>query len=643
MHDKTARESTVFGAIVAAVLVLGWLVYKPALDGVFLFDDRPNLYRLETVTDAESALVFALSGTAGPLGRPVALATFLPQVNAWNDGNAAPFLIINILIHLFNGLLVYHLFLALARIRKATNSDAHWVAIAGMAVWLFMPLLASSSLMIIQRMATLAATFMLLGLNAYLWARSRIEMRPVPALAGMSAALLVATFLAAFTKENGALLPMLGLVLEATLLPRPGGVRIAHWKVWQAIFLGAPTLAILLFVASKLQYPDILIERRGYDGIDRLVTEARILFEYLYNAFFPSPAKLGPFHDDRTISTPLINTFNVVAIAGWVTVVSLTIWFRRKYPVVAFAALWYLAGHALESTTLPLYLYFEHRNYVPLIGPAFAAASLCLATAHRYRKIALFTLPLYVVVNVGVLYSVTSLWGMPLSAAAYWHHQAPTSVAAASQLAIQQSHDMSPALGIVTLREFSQQNPQHAYLRLSELALACSIAPHTDHSETVQHLKKTLPAVRFSQSVGSMLDSLMLTIASTGCGDVGLETGRELANALMSNPHYGKNARFGSYYHQLMAQIAWNSGDREVAIASLKQARELMPTSQLHGQFVSILAAQHRFDEARQYIAIAENELPSHLLRNIAERLRLKGLRRYVDALEAEMDESNLR
>lgn len=639
MHNQTARESTVFGAIVAAILVLGWFVYEPALDGVFLFDDRPNLHKLETVTDSESALVFTLSGIAGPLGRPVALATFLPQVDAWNDGNAAPFLIVNVLIHLFNGLLVYHLFLALARIRKAANSDAQWVAIAGMALWLFMPLLASSSLMIIQRMATLTAMFMLLGLNAYLWARSRIETRPVPALAGMSAALLIATLLAVLTKENGALLPMLVLVLEATLLPRPGRVRITHWRAWQATFLGAPTLLILAFVASKLLYPDLLAERRGYDGIDRLVTEAQVLFEYLYNAFVPSPANLGPFHDDQTISAPLVNPLTVAAMTAWLTVVSLAIRFRRKYPVVAFAVLWYVAGHTIESTTLPLYLYFEHRNYVPLIGPAFAIASLYITVGRQYRKIVQFALPLYVIVNAGVLYSVTSLWGTPLNAAAYWHHNAPASVAAASHLANQQSRYMGPAVGIVTLSEFSLQNPEHAYLRFAELSLACEVSPGADHSDTLKFLGEFLPAVNFTYSAGSMLDTLMYTIATTDCNGVDLDVGRGLADVLMSNSRYHKDAKFSSYYHLLLGRIAWDKGDREAAIANLEQARAQMSTDDLHVQFVRMLSAQYRFDEARQYLASAENELPPYLPRSIAERLRLKGLRKELDALEAQAAE----
>ena len=81
---------------IAAILVVGWFVYQPALSSVFLLDDRPNLDGLATVTDAETALQFTFSGSASPIGRPLALTTFLPQAELWDEA-AAPFLRVNIL------------------------------------------------------------------------------------------------------------------------------------------------------------------------------------------------------------------------------------------------------------------------------------------------------------------------------------------------------------------------------------------------------------------------------------------------------------------------------------------------------------------------------------------------------------------
>ena len=156
-----------------AILAIGWFAYRPALTGTFLLDDLPSLGDLQYVSDGESALRFISSGFAGPLGRPLALASFVPQASAIGV-NAEPFLRINILIHLLNGVLVFAFARMLGGI-MVSDQRSTFLALSVTAMWLFMPLLASSSLLIVQRMTTLSATFVLCGLNAYLISRQRLE------------------------------------------------------------------------------------------------------------------------------------------------------------------------------------------------------------------------------------------------------------------------------------------------------------------------------------------------------------------------------------------------------------------------------------------------------------------------------------
>ena len=47
----------------------------------------------------------------------------------------------------------------------------------------------------------------------------------------------------------------------------------------------------------------------------------------------------------------------------------LGIWyFRNRQPLLCFSATWFLVGHSLESTFLPLEIAHEYRNYIPSIG-----------------------------------------------------------------------------------------------------------------------------------------------------------------------------------------------------------------------------------------------------------------------------------
>jgi tetratricopeptide (TPR) repeat protein len=56
------------------------------------------------------------------------------------------------------------------------------------------------------------------------------------------------------------------------------------------------------------------------------------------------------------------------AVLGLCLVFAAAVAKARRYPVVSFGVLWYLAGHSLESGILGLEIAFEHRNYIPSLG-----------------------------------------------------------------------------------------------------------------------------------------------------------------------------------------------------------------------------------------------------------------------------------
>src|SRR5690606_27240932 len=105
-------------------------------------------------------------------------------------------------------------------------------------------------------------------------------------------------------------------------------------------------------------------------------------------------------------------------------------------PMLSFAVGWYLVGHSIESTTVPLELYFEHRNYIPIIGPVLAVvfAADCEARKVWLIRPALFA---YIVMLGIVLLSLTSLWGRPLLAAQMWSLYNPESARAVQYLSEQ--------------------------------------------------------------------------------------------------------------------------------------------------------------------------------------------------------------
>ena len=95
---------------IAAIIVLGWLVYLPGLPGNFIFDDYLNIVQNPAVhaqtLDAQSLRWAAGSSKAGPLKRPLSMVSF--AFNFYFGGlNPLGYKLVNVSIHVLNGILIF--------------------------------------------------------------------------------------------------------------------------------------------------------------------------------------------------------------------------------------------------------------------------------------------------------------------------------------------------------------------------------------------------------------------------------------------------------------------------------------------------------------------------------------------------------
>mgnify|MGYP001816619485 FL=1 len=633
MSDVRPLDARLILTVFVVVLAVAFVAYRPAFTGAFELDDVSNLGELANVEDADSLLDFTLSGKAGPTGRPVALLTFGLQAEQWEKG-AAAFLQVNLFIHLLNALLLAGCLYQLARLVAVERNQALLVAVAASSLWVTMPLLASASLLVVQRMTTLSATFALVGLGGYLAARSRLGASPARALVGMSVSLVAGTVLATLSKESGLLLPALVLALEATVLRPPESVPVRRWRAWQAVFLIVPAVVVFAYVASRAHYPDWLVARRDFNAWERLLTEARVLWVYLGKALVGLPAKLGIYQTPPAISRSLLEPITLLAALAWIGLGAAALIWRRRYPLSALAVLWYLIAHVIESTVVPLELYFEHRNYLAVIGPLFAACMGLFVTMPELRKLAGAIIPVYLLVNVWFVFNFADVRGKPDLAANYWAIYYPDSVRAVTTLASQELEDWGPTTTLKTLDGFVSEYPQHGYLRIQALNLLCQARPDEDHSDVLASLYRELPDVDFTYTAGSMLSQLFTTVSNTSCRDVTTDTVKALAESLHANRRYKDDPLYNQFHHKLLAGIYRYEGDYAATVESLDKAIEFRPSPELHMMMVTLLGGAGQFDEARAFIDDALNAAPRHPLRATAWRRNLHNLREYIAELE---------
>jgi len=633
----TQQRIALLGFCVA--LVVACACYWPATGGVFQLDDRSNLGGLAYVENLQSAWEFVLSGTAGPTGRPLALATFAMQAGSYDHG-AGAFITVNILIHLLNAALLAGCMYWLALLCSFERHRAATIAAIAASLWVLLPLLATASMLVVQRMATLSATFVLLGMAGYLLARRRLDSAPGKALTAMSLSLAAGTVLAGLCKESGLLLPLFILVLELTILEPPMNVVARRWRSWQALFLLLPCALLLGYLASRASYSDAVIAHRGFTGWERLLTEAHLLWLYLYKAAVGLPGQFGIFQGAPPVSRSLFEPLTLVASLSWVVLAILAIVWRRRFPLAAFAVLWYLVGHLLESTVMPLELYFEHRNYLAIAGPLFAVTAIGVQLAPQYRRIAMVVAAIVLSANTFWLYSFASLWGEPSPASRYWATQFPESVRAVTNLATFQLAEEGPLQTLQTLDEFVIDHPQHAYLRIQELNLLCRIGADQDHSQVIERLAQRLPEVAFTFTAGTMLSELFSTSVSTGCSSVRPDTVRALAMQLRSNPRYAQIALYNQFHFKLLAGIARYHGDYAATIENLRQAIAYRKSSELNMMMVTALAGAGDFDAANKFIEDAQERVPANPIRGAQWRRDLDGLQAYIRELENSIPET---
>lgn len=463
------RQSVPIGIWLLALAAF-WLLYLPGLPGGFIFDDMPNLQRLGSITSGswEEVLSYAVQGVAGPSGRPLSLLTFGLQYDSW-PADPGAFKRVNILIHAINASLLWWL---IARALRLTDlRGRQWIAPVAAALWLLWPIQVSTVLYVVQRMTLLSATCMFLGLALYTEARSaqlRVDKTSVKAHVLFVAAPMVGIGLGILCKENAVVFPLLALALEATLfshLRKPP----ALWRTALYMPLIAVT-AYLLLIYQPWQH----FGNRNFDLTQRVLTEGRVLWMYVRQVVLPSAGALPFLYDNYTVSTGwLAPSSTALAWASWL-VLAVGAWlFRKRWPVAAFAVLFFLGSHVLESTILPLELVFEHRNYVGSAAIALLVVAGIANLAHLRSSARLILGVSYFAMVALVTFNVTSLWGNPLLQKKVWYDQNPDSfrvhIAHATAMFAEGYPEESARLLDIAIARF----PEYAALPVARAELGC--------------------------------------------------------------------------------------------------------------------------------------------------------------------------
>lgn len=364
------------------------IVYWPGLNGPYVLDDGENLLLNPSVALNDLTgkhILAALTGNdSGPLKRPLAAVSF--AFNHYFNSGFYPtfaFKATNLAIHILNTCLLYLLCLKLLRTPCLAETldvkTQQRVAVFAAALWALHPIQLTNILYVVQRMNSLSALFVISGLILFVHGRTLLDTvdRSKKGAALMIGGTLGGTVLGLTSKENAALLPLFALVIEYCLFSfwaeKNANRRFLSWFYMLIVVL--PALSLVAYLAFK---PDLILgsyATRHFSLFERTLTETRILWSYVGLIVFPVSRHFGLFHDDIVLSTNLYTPISTLfAVSGIFIALAIGLTQARRHPVIAFAILWFLAGHVIESSFLGLELAYEHRNYLPSYGILFAVA-----------------------------------------------------------------------------------------------------------------------------------------------------------------------------------------------------------------------------------------------------------------------------
>lgn len=601
---------------VALVFVLAGLfsLYAPALTGPLFYDDYANLDGLEQIHEIADFPDYVLSGHAGPLGRPIALLSFAFQADSWPE-NTEKFILINVLIHLSNSVLLFILGISLLRLRETLQDRTIFlISLSATCLWAVLPLLASTSLIVVQRMTGLGAFWGLAGLLVFTTGYRLRKNSEIAAFIIQFGGLGLGTLLAILTKENGALIPLFALIIDR-LIGKDHGFQKKPLSLVSQCGLWGALLFILYYISPMNLNWFAVSETRGWSSFERLQTQLVLMWHYLEAAFLPLPTQFSPFHDDVRL---VVEPWKVlVSAVGWIGCVVAGIMLRSRNVWILFAVLWFLVGHILESTTLHLELYFEHRNYLAVYGFCLLISYLSWTVSGKLSKVMPIFLVLYIVIQSASLFALTTLWGQPHKAAEVWSERAPDSSRAALHLAIYDHQniggtvaDDQRALIDFGRRAFANRALDRVAekcttcldIRIQALAYACDVESPDKISARYEDLLSRAATGNVNIAVVDGLFLMRELTSAEKCQPLGGSQGYKLAERLLDNPRVGWSdhdvrIRF------MAASFAYDQGNLDQAMVHLNAAETKAPYVIPVLQFqVHVLVQEGRFEAAKNAI-----------------------------------------
>jgi Flp pilus assembly protein TadD len=362
------RHLAVFGLMLA----IAFCAYSNSFKVPFQFDDFSNISENRSIhfkNFSFDEVQELIKQNYKQSIRIFAYVTF--ALNHYFGGlNVFGYHLVNLLIHLSSGLFLYWFLLLtfnLPSLRERYGPKAFPIALFTGLLFVSHPIQTQSVTYIVQRMASMGGMFYILAMALYVRGRLFSGSRRYLCWAGLGLSYL----LGLFTKENVAILPIFIALYEfyffqnVTLSAK--GKKTLTYVSGAVVLIGL--LGILIWGS---RYYNVILEgykTRDFTLTERILTQFRVVLYYVTLLLYPAPSRLNldyDFFTSRDLFYPWTTPVSVFIVGG---LIGYSLYVARKRPVLSYFVLWYFGNLVIESSIFPLEMVYEHRLYLPLVGP----------------------------------------------------------------------------------------------------------------------------------------------------------------------------------------------------------------------------------------------------------------------------------
>ncbi|HVK50894.1 MAG TPA: hypothetical protein VM469_04040 [Pseudoxanthomonas sp.] len=634
-----------FWLVISSILCMA--VYWPGLSGPFLFDDPENFAPLRAWLDGQVSWQAAVLGDQPLwLSRPLAMITFLASA-AVGQGDAFHFKLGNLLIHIACGWLLFAVLVRLLKHDHRLRAHASFAAAALAILWLLHPLHASTVLYAVQRMAQLSALFTLLSLLAYLSGRAALT----TGSGGRAAALLFLAFPLAviaglLCKQNAATAPLLCLVVEAAYFQRSPRDRKVLGAFF-SLFVGLPALSAVVLLATR---PAALLAGYAeYDFtlVERLLTQPRALFDYVGQIILPRGPLMGLYTDDFAASSSLLSPpATWIALAALCLVSVLAFAIRKRAPSVFAGWFFFLAAHLVESSFLPLDLYFEHRNYLPMVGLLLMAAGLVSLLPQNLVTNVMTPRQLLLMATVAAVLGLTFstlgrslVWSEKQAIVLQGVKVHPNSLRARLDLtALAQNYGRTDIYEEqMALLKQSDDRRARMLGHLYTVSMACHQGTGGDPADIKAALSNAGDKITPAETLAYR--AVLGNSAKQGCGDVSDSLiADSMARLLEETPMQADSARNKWIFRGMTAEAFLRANDTSNAVKHARLAWESGAGPGVGTMLAGALLQRGEWEEARRVLIKLGTTTPCHDLRAVARIRSLSEAMHQASSLAGDND-----